>query len=84
MVATRVAGVPRLVQDGRNGLLVEAGFVQDGLTDRSARPSEVPTRFESPCPSAGRRTVEGRGSSFAARIGESRRIYDDLLKTCPA
>src|SRR5207248_5351898 len=31
VVSTRVAGVPRLVQDGRNGFLVNAGDL-DGLT----------------------------------------------------
>lgn len=76
VVATRVNGVPRLVQDGRNGFLVEAGdrdglttalfglLTNDGLRDLFRR--------------AGRRTIEGR-YSFATRMQRLARIYDELL-----
>jgi glycosyltransferase involved in cell wall biosynthesis len=76
VVATRVNGVPRLVQDGRNGLLVSAGdrdglttalygvLTNDGLRDLFRR--------------AGRRTVEGQ-YSFPTRMNRLKRIYDELL-----
>jgi glycosyltransferase involved in cell wall biosynthesis len=76
VVATRVNGVPRLVQDGRNGLLVSAGdqdglttalfavLTNDGLRDLFRR--------------AGRRTVEAR-YSFPTRMQRLKRIYDELL-----
>jgi glycosyltransferase involved in cell wall biosynthesis len=76
VVATRVNGVPRLVQDGRNGFLVEAGD-QDGLTTALLgllKNDGLRALFRA----AGRRTVEGR-FSFPARMQKLVRIYDDLL-----
>jgi glycosyltransferase involved in cell wall biosynthesis len=76
VVATRIAGVPRLIQHGVNGLLVEPDDVvglTDALTtllsdkvlaDRLAR--------------AGRRTIEAR-YSFVFRMQKIRAIYDSLL-----
>jgi len=76
VVATRINGVPRLVQDGRNGFLVEAGdpaalatallglLTNDGLRGLFR--------------AAGRRTVEGR-YSFPTRMEKLKRLYDDLL-----
>jgi glycosyltransferase involved in cell wall biosynthesis len=76
VVATRIAGVPRLVRDGESGLLVEpgspaalaAGIRQFGddqiLRERAGR--------------AARRTIEA-GYSFQVRMDKVRSIYDRLL-----
>jgi glycosyltransferase involved in cell wall biosynthesis len=75
VIATRIAGVPRLVRDGENGLLVApgdpqglarglAGLLADGLLrNRLGR--------------AGRTTVE-RDYSFEVRMRKIRAIYDNL------
>ena len=75
-VATRIAGIPKLIQDGETGRLVEpgdqAGFdaALGGLTaERTMR-----ERFAA----AGRRTIETR-YSFAVRMGKLRALYDELL-----
>jgi len=76
VVATRVNGVPRLVQDGRNGLLVDAGD-EAGLATALLGilgNEGLQTVFRA----AGRRTVEGR-YSFAARMLKLKRLYDELL-----
>lgn len=76
VVATRVNGVPRLVQDGRNGFLVNAGDA-DGLTTallELGTNEELRGEFRT----AGRRTVEGR-YSFRTRMEKMKRIYDELL-----
>jgi glycosyltransferase involved in cell wall biosynthesis len=76
VLATRVAGVPKLITDGANGLLVEPGSVDllaealanllgdAALRDRLGR--------------AGRATVEAK-YSFAVRMEKIRAIYDELL-----
>ena len=76
VVATRIAGVPRVIEDGRNGLLVEPGSVEglaDGLgwllTDDELRER---LRHE------GRRTVVQR-YSFRARMEKVAAIFDELL-----
>ena len=77
VISTRVAGVPRLVQDGRNGFLVTAGDL-DGLTTALSgllRNAGLRDLFRA----AGRRTVETR-YSFATRIHRLKRIYDELLE----
>lgn len=80
VAATRVAGIPRLIQDGENGLLVEPGSVDDltrtlgllvtnaGLRDRLGQ--------------AGRRTIEER-YSFAKRMEKVRALYDEMLAAGP-
>lgn len=75
-VATRVNGVPRVIQDGRNGSLVDPGD-QAALTAallRLARDADLRDAFRR----AGRETVETR-YSFATRMGRLRQLYDDLL-----
>jgi glycosyltransferase involved in cell wall biosynthesis len=79
VVATRIAGIPRLIRDGDNGLLVEpgdgeglgralAGLLRDaGLRARLSR--------------AGRRTIEA-GYSFQARMEKIRAVYDHLCRSC--
>jgi glycosyltransferase involved in cell wall biosynthesis len=76
VVSTRVNGVPRLVQDGRNGFLVNAGDL-DGLTTALSgllKNAELRALFRT----AGRRTVETR-YSFATRMQRLKRLYDELL-----
>lgn len=76
VVATRVAGVPRLIADGENGLLAEPGDLA-GLTQALARLLvDAPLRRR--LSQAGRTTIETR-YSFAARMDKIRAVYDDLL-----
>jgi glycosyltransferase involved in cell wall biosynthesis len=75
-VATRISGVPRVIQDGRNGLLVDPGD-RAGLTaalHTLALKPDLRDRFRR----AGRETVETR-YSFAVRMERMRQIYDELL-----
>lgn len=76
VVATRVNGVPRLVQDGENGLLVEAGDPAPlaAALDRLLGDAALQGRFRA----AGRGTVEGR-FSFAERIRKLAAVYEELL-----
>jgi glycosyltransferase involved in cell wall biosynthesis len=78
VVATRVNGVPRLVQDGRNGLLVEPANTDALMTALLAlvRNPGLCDLFRA----AGLRTVEGR-FSFATRMQKMKQIYDELLAT---
>ena len=76
IVATRIAGVPRLVEDGENGLLVDPGdflelsvAIERLLNDRTLR-----VRITA----SARRTVEMR-YSFAVRMERVRELYDRLL-----
>jgi glycosyltransferase involved in cell wall biosynthesis len=76
LVATRIAGVPRLVTDGVNGLLVMpddveslCGALRKLLVDRPVR--ERLAR-------AGRETIE-KSYSFSVRMERIRAIYDELL-----
>ncbi|HJZ56098.1 MAG TPA: glycosyltransferase [Gemmataceae bacterium] len=80
VVATRVNGVPRLVQDGRNGLLVTAGD-QHGLTT-ALHGVLTYAELRDLLRRAGRRTVEGH-YSFPTRIQKLKRIYDELLAESP-
>jgi glycosyltransferase involved in cell wall biosynthesis len=82
VVATRVAGIPRLIRPDENGLLVQpeaeeelAGALGRLLADEALR------RRLAAC---GRRTIEDR-YSFAARMDRVRAVYDELLgRTSPA
>ena len=78
VVATRVAGLPRLIRDGETGVLVDPGSV-DALTAGLARllgDADARTRLAA----AGRRFVTEH-YSFAARMQKIRAIYDGLLAT---
>jgi glycosyltransferase involved in cell wall biosynthesis len=76
VVATRIAGIPRLIRDGENGLLVEPG--DEGELGRAVsgllRSPEERARLSQ----AGRRTIEA-GYSFRARMEKVRALYDRLL-----
>jgi glycosyltransferase involved in cell wall biosynthesis len=76
VVSTRIAGIPRLVADGENGLLVGPGdddALVAALADLLASP-DLRARLAD----AGRATVEER-FSFARRMDRVRRLYDGLL-----
>ncbi len=76
VVATRVGGVPRLIEHGVSGLLVDPGSL-DGLVaslDRAIQ--DVTLRESMRC--AARRTIEER-YSFARRMEKVKAIYDGLL-----
>jgi glycosyltransferase involved in cell wall biosynthesis len=76
VVATRVGGVPRLIADGDNGLLVDPGSA-DALAAALGRLAADPD-LRRQLARAGRRTVEER-YSFAARMDQVRALYDALL-----
>ncbi len=76
VVATRVAGIPQLIEHDVNGLLVEPGSVSD-LTNALANllgDNQLRSRLSL----AGRATIE-RDHSFEVRIQRIRDIYDKLL-----
>jgi len=76
VVATRVNGVPRLVRDGENGLLVEAGS-HDELSAAIGRLlGDDATRHR--LGQAGRATVESN-YSFGRRMAKMRRVYERVL-----
>jgi glycosyltransferase involved in cell wall biosynthesis len=76
LVATRIAGVPRIVADGVNGLLIEPDDV-DGLV-RALRSLLEDQRLRARLARAGRETIE-KSYSFAVRMQKIRAIYDELL-----
>jgi glycosyltransferase involved in cell wall biosynthesis len=76
VVATRVAGVPRLIQDGRNGLLVpcaDAASLADALQRLLCDPG-----LRNRLGLAGRQTVAD-GYSFQARMQKIRSVFDAVL-----
>jgi glycosyltransferase involved in cell wall biosynthesis len=76
VVATRVNGVPRVIRDGQDGILVDAGD-RPGMAAALRILVTDPQRRES-FRRAGRQTAETR-YSFATRMDRLRQIYDDLL-----
>jgi glycosyltransferase involved in cell wall biosynthesis len=76
VVATRVAGVPRLIRDGECGVLVQPGCVE-GLSAAIAGLLADPAR-RGRLAAAGRREVVDR-YGFAARMEKVRDVYDGLL-----
>jgi glycosyltransferase involved in cell wall biosynthesis len=76
VVATRVAGVPRLIDHEENGLLVDVG---DGEQLVSALAQVLADAgLQCRLAKAGRETVEER-FSFQRRMERIRQIYDELL-----
>jgi glycosyltransferase involved in cell wall biosynthesis len=75
-VATRIAGIPRLIQSGQDGLLIEPGD-QEGL-NRSLWDvlSQAPLRQV--LRQAARKTIEAR-YSFQVRMAKLASLYDQLL-----
>lgn len=77
VIATRIAGIPRLIQDGDNGRLIEPND-EEGLTRALAEVldnAELRARFQQ----AGRATILHR-YSFAARMEKIRLLYDEILR----
>jgi glycosyltransferase involved in cell wall biosynthesis len=81
VVATQVAGVPRLVRHEENGLLVEPGSVE-ALAQALARLAGAADERQQ-LADAGRRTVEA-GYSFAVRMQKIATLYDEMLGRGPA
>jgi glycosyltransferase involved in cell wall biosynthesis len=77
VAATRIAGVPRLVQDGENGLLVEPGSVEElaAALDRLVADNGLRAKLAA----AGRRHMETE-FSFAVRMERLAAIYDQMLE----
>ncbi len=75
-VATRINGIPRLIQDGRNGLLVPPGDAPSLTNALFAMLTNADLR--NVCRQAARRTIDA-GYSFPARMQKLKVIYDDLL-----
>jgi glycosyltransferase involved in cell wall biosynthesis len=76
IVATRIAGVPRLLGEQENGLLVEPESVDD-LVHALTRLRQDKALSQA-LRQSGRHTVETR-YSFAGRIQKLRELYDNLL-----
>jgi glycosyltransferase involved in cell wall biosynthesis len=77
VVASRIAGIPQVIQDGQNGLLIEPASVRS-LTEALARllaDSALRIRLRQ----AARRTIEEH-YSFSARMQKIGALYDKLLK----
>jgi glycosyltransferase involved in cell wall biosynthesis len=76
VVSTRVAGVPRLIADGENGLLVDCGdrVALTNCIERALRDEELRHTLAR----AGRRTIVER-FSFALRMQKVAAVYDELL-----
>ena len=76
VVATRIAGVPRLIGNEVNGMLVNPGSADDlaGAIGRLLRDPDLQGRLRR----AGRETIEAR-YSFASRMDRIRDVYDELL-----
>jgi glycosyltransferase involved in cell wall biosynthesis len=80
VVATRIAGVPRLIRDGVDGLLVEAGN-EDELA-ASMKQILTSDQLRHKFALAGRERIE-TSYSFRVRMDKVRAIYDELLAAAP-
>jgi glycosyltransferase involved in cell wall biosynthesis len=78
VLATRIAGVPRLVCDGENGLLIAPG--DEGQLTAGLRRILTDTEARRRIALAGRQTIEDR-YSFRLRMEKMRVVYDELLKS---
>ncbi len=76
VLATRIAGVPRVIDDGRDGLLVNPGSVEELTTGLKRLFQEEQLRRR--LGQQGRRTIEER-YSFAQRMAKVAGVYDELL-----
>jgi glycosyltransferase involved in cell wall biosynthesis len=76
VVATRIAGIPRLVQNGENGVLVDAADIE-GLAYALKQLADD-SEHRIALGQTGRTTVRSR-FSFAERMRKVKTIYDRLL-----
>jgi glycosyltransferase involved in cell wall biosynthesis len=76
VVCTKIAGMPDLVRDGENGLMVDAGDAEAlrAAIDRLVADDGLSSKFSE----AGRATIEQR-FSFGARMEKVAAIYDRVL-----
>lgn len=79
-VATRVNGVPRLIRNDENGLLVEPGSSDE--LGRAIENILLNQDLRNRLQLAGRRTIE-TSYSFAVRMEKVRAVYDKLLHVGP-
>ncbi len=78
VVATRIAGIPRLIRDGENGLLVEPGDEKSLAAALSRLLEDAALRAE--LGRTARRTIE-TSYSFEGRMRKIRALYDDLTNS---
>lgn len=76
LLATRIAGVPKLVEHETNGLLIDPGDSDRLVTELGRLLKDADLRAS--LAAAARKTVEQK-YSFAARMEKIRDIYDQLL-----
>ena len=76
VVSTRVAGIPELIEDGKNGILCPQGDVNE-LAATMRRPLADET-LRSQLATAGRRIIESQ-YGFARRMSKVRGVYDRVL-----
>jgi len=79
VVATRIAGVPRVVEHERSGLLVEPGS-ETQLGEALRRLLGDP-QLRRRLAAAGRQTIENR-YSFERRMEKVRAVYEEVLRGC--
>jgi glycosyltransferase involved in cell wall biosynthesis len=76
VLATRVAGVPRLIRDDVDGLLAEPGNEEELVAGLRRLLTDANLRAR--LAAAGRRRIED-GYSFRVRMDKMRSVYDELL-----
>ena len=76
VVATSVAGVPRVLENGQNGFIVRSGTPEElaGAISLLLGDEHLRERFAQ----TGRRTVEER-YSFRVRMEKVKQVYDEVL-----
>ncbi len=76
VVATRIAGVPRVIADGESGLLIPMGDLAalTSVIGRALANVDLRRRLAA----AARQTVDDR-YSFAARMQKVAAVYDELI-----
>lgn len=76
VLSTKVAGIPRLIQDGANGLLIEPGSVDALASYLDRLLTDEPLRWR--LVQAGRQTVE-KSYSFSRRMERIKTVYEGVL-----
>lgn len=77
VVATRIAGIPQLIRDGENGLLVEPASEESLIAALGRLVADASLRLR--LRQAACATIE-KNYSFAARMQKIRDLYDELLR----